>query len=176
MTLRHTFRHVLYVSSGTHCTRTTTGCSYTAVHSRASYRAANSLHHTIRHLGSVLSGTRGARTQRNLRTSPHRTPSLRLPYGHARAGKPGHPKTRHASLCCTRLTTVMRALLPSLMRLPMVDFPMGKPMTAERAPFTISKAVVMVGVLGSTAAMVVPCSPLDTKDFGETRLCGSKPS
>lgn len=51
------------------------------------------------------------------------------------------------------LTTVMRALLPSLMRLPMVDLPIGKPMTADSAPFTISKAVVMAGVLGSTAAM-----------------------
>lgn len=48
----------------------------------------------------------------------------------------------------------MRALFPSLMRLPTVDFPIGKPMTADSAPFTISSAVVMVGVLGSTAAMM----------------------
>ena len=55
------------------------------------------------------------------------------------------------------LTTVMRALLPSLIRLPIVDFPIGKPMTAAKAPLTISNAVVMVGVRGSTAAMLFTC-------------------
>lgn len=54
----------------------------------------------------------------------------------------------------SQLTTVMRALFPSLMRLPMVLFPMGKPMTAASAPFTTSKAVVMVGVRGSTAVAI----------------------
>ena len=51
------------------------------------------------------------------------------------------------------LTTVIRALLPSLIRLPTVDFPTGKPTTDARAPLTISSAVVMVGVLGSKAAI-----------------------
>lgn len=50
------------------------------------------------------------------------------------------------------LTTVMRPLLPSLIRPPMVLLPMGKPSTAASDPFITSNAVVMVGVRGSTAA------------------------